>query len=64
MNVVFVAGRKVGATDWRLHFDEYIARMVVEVCIERGLSIPGDVAIIAGQNEEIICENGNPLDQH
>ena len=35
-------------------------RMVVQACHRRGWRVPADVAIIAGQNEEILCEQPRP----
>jgi LacI family transcriptional regulator len=39
---------------------EEVGRMVVQACEERGLRVPDDVAIIAGQNEEVLCEHPRP----
>ena len=39
--------------------DSY-GRMVAQICRSRGLSVPGDVAIIAGNNEETLCEHPQP----
>lgn len=39
---------------------ESTARMVVQMCRSRGLRIPEDVAIIAGWNEETLCEHPSP----
>jgi len=35
-------------------------RLIVQMCRERGWRVPEDVAIIAGQNEEMLCENPRP----
>lgn len=39
---------------------EGIGRMVAQVCHRRGWRVPADVAIIAGQNEETLCEHPRP----
>ncbi|HBV64952.1 MAG TPA: hypothetical protein DEF45_18240 [Rhodopirellula sp.] len=39
---------------------ENLGRLVVQMCHERGWRVPQDVAIIAGQNEENLCENPSP----
>ncbi len=39
---------------------ENIGRIVVQMCRERGWRVPEDVAIIAGTNEETLCENPRP----
>ena len=39
---------------------ENLGRLVVQLCHERGWRVPQDVAIIAGQNEENLCENPSP----
>jgi LacI family transcriptional regulator len=39
---------------------EDLGRLVVQMCHERGWRVPQDVAIIAGQNEENLCENPSP----
>ena len=39
---------------------ENLGRLVVQMCHERGWRVPQDVAIIAGQNEENLCENPRP----
>lgn len=35
-------------------------RMVVQACHQRGWRVPADVAIIAGKNEETLCEHPQP----
>jgi LacI family transcriptional regulator len=37
-----------------------IGRIVVQKCRERGWRVPEDVAIIAGRNEETLCEHPRP----
>lgn len=37
-----------------------MGRMVAQMCQHRGLRVPQDVAIIAGGNEETICEHARP----
>lgn len=37
-----------------------IGRIVVQKCRERGWRVPEDVAVIAGRNEETICEHPRP----
>ncbi|QDU25753.1 Xylose operon regulatory protein [Anatilimnocola aggregata] len=39
---------------------EEAGRLVVQLCRRRGWRVPGDVAIIAGTNEEILCEHPRP----
>lgn len=39
---------------------EGIGRMVAQACQRRGWRVPADVAIIAGQNEETLCEHPRP----
>ena len=39
---------------------EGLGRLIVQLCHERGWRVPQDVAIIAGQNEEKLCENPSP----
>lgn len=39
---------------------EGCGRMVAQVCQRRGLQVPSDVAIIAGKNEETLCEHPRP----
>lgn len=39
---------------------EGIGRMIVQECHRRGWRVPADVAIIAGKNEEILCDNPRP----
>ncbi|MCC9609176.1 substrate-binding domain-containing protein [Blastopirellula sp. JC732] len=39
---------------------DQLGRMVVQKCRERGLRVPEDVAIIAGRNEEVLCERPSP----
>jgi LacI family transcriptional regulator len=50
---------------WKFPIGVYVAseangRMVVQACHRRGLRVPEDVAIIAGQNEETLCEHPRP----
>jgi LacI family transcriptional regulator len=39
---------------------EDLGRVIVQMCHERGWRVPQDVAIIAGQNEETLCEFPRP----
>lgn len=39
---------------------EDCGRLIVQMCHERGWRVPQDVAIIAGQNEETLCEFPRP----
>ncbi|MFP6765750.1 MAG: substrate-binding domain-containing protein [Planctomycetaceae bacterium] len=39
---------------------EPTGRLIVQMCLERGWRVPEDVAIIAGSNEETLCENPRP----
>lgn len=39
---------------------EVVGRMVIQICRRRGWRVPGDVAIIAGTNEELLCEHPRP----
>lgn len=39
---------------------EQTARMVAQMCRQRGWRVPHDVAIIGGQNEESLCEHPRP----
>lgn len=39
---------------------EVLGRLIVQLCHERGWRVPQDVALIAGQNEEQLCEDPNP----
>ncbi|MDB4756414.1 substrate-binding domain-containing protein, partial [Mariniblastus sp.] len=39
---------------------EDCGRLIVQMCSERGWRVPQDVAIIAGQNEEKLCEYPRP----
>jgi LacI family transcriptional regulator len=41
-------------------FSDEIGRMVVQMCRTRGWRVPEDVALIAGMNEETICEHPAP----
>ena len=34
--------------------------MIVQLCMQRGWRVPQDVAIVAGTNEEVLCENPKP----
>jgi LacI family transcriptional regulator len=50
---------------WRLPIGVYIGleaegRMVVQACRRRGWRVPNDVAIVAGKNEETLCEHPKP----
>jgi len=40
--------------------DEYVGRMIAQMCRQRGWRVPHDVAIIAGHNEESLCEYPRP----
>ncbi len=40
--------------------NDFIGRIVVQKCIERGWRVPEDVGIVAGVNEEAICEQLQP----
>ncbi|MAI74085.1 MAG: hypothetical protein CMM01_24740 [Rhodopirellula sp.] len=56
---------KVWMDRWKLPIGvmiggENLGRLVVQMCHERGWRVPQDVAIIAGQNEENLCENPSP----
>ncbi|MEK6233767.1 MAG: substrate-binding domain-containing protein, partial [Planctomycetales bacterium] len=51
--------------DWRLPIgvyvgSEHVGRIVVQKCREHGWRVPEDVAIIAGMNEETLCEHPRP----
>jgi LacI family transcriptional regulator len=39
---------------------EEVARMVIQICRRYGWRVPGDVAIIAGTNEEVLCDHPRP----
>ncbi len=39
---------------------EDVARLIVQTCQDRGLRVPKDVAIVAGQNEPTLCEHPRP----
>ena len=39
---------------------EIVGRLVSQLCRDRGWRVPQDVAIIAGRNEEVICEHPQP----
>ncbi len=39
---------------------EHTGRLVAQMCRQRGWRVPSDVAIVAGQNEETICERPRP----
>lgn len=41
-------------------YSEALGRQVTQMCMERGWHVPGDVAIIAGHNQETICELPRP----
>ncbi len=50
---------------WELPIGVYvggdsIGRIVVQKCRERGWRVPEDVAVIAGRNEETLCEHPRP----
>ena len=40
--------------------EDEVARLVAQTCLNRGLRIPEDVAIVAGTNEVLICEGLSP----
>lgn len=40
--------------------NEEMARMTIHICRRRGWRVPGDVAIIAGSNEEVLCDHPRP----
>lgn len=40
--------------------NEQSGRSIVQKCAQRGWRVPQDVAIIAGWNEEVLCENPRP----
>ncbi|MGL4421396.1 MAG: AraC family transcriptional regulator [Gemmataceae bacterium] len=51
--------------EWVLPVGVYVAqedtgRLLVQMCHRRGWRVPGDVAIIAGKNQEILCEQPRP----
>jgi LacI family transcriptional regulator len=51
--------------DWRPPIGVYVGsevhgRMVAEMCRNRGWRVPEDVAIVAGWNEEVFCEQLRP----
>jgi len=39
---------------------EDLGRLIVQMCYDRNWRVPQDVAIIAGQNEENLCDNPSP----
>jgi LacI family transcriptional regulator len=41
-------------------FNEEVGRMIAQMCRQRGWRVPHDVAIIAGMNEESLCEYPRP----
>jgi LacI family transcriptional regulator len=41
-------------------FQDVFCRFLIDACTARGLSVPGDVAIVGCQNDEIICESMSP----
>ena len=50
---------------WQLPIGVYVShdevgRIVAQECQRRGLRVPADVAIVAGQNEETFCEHPRP----
>jgi LacI family transcriptional regulator len=52
-------------SNWRIPIgvfagDAIDARIVVQLCHERGWRVPEDVAVISGDNEEMLCENPRP----
>ncbi|CAN5285689.1 DNA-binding transcriptional regulator [soil metagenome] len=54
-----------GMDRWKLPIGVYvgtemIGRLVVQMCRRRGWRVPEDVAIIAGQNQETMCEYPRP----
>ena len=51
--------------EWQLpigvrSISEQTGRLIVQTCRERGWRVPEDVSIIAGMNEETLCENPRP----
>ncbi|MGL6096213.1 MAG: substrate-binding domain-containing protein [Fimbriiglobus sp.] len=40
--------------------NEVCGRLLVQLCQQRGWRVPGDVAIVAGKNQEILCEHPHP----
>lgn len=51
--------------DWKPPIGVYVAqevcgRLLVQLCQQRGWRVPGDVAIVAGKNQEILCEHPRP----
>lgn len=72
---VFGGGSKVNLTDsnnlkrWILHLQkpcalmaayDYRATQVLEVCAEAGLSVPGQVALLGVDNDELLCNTSAP----
>jgi LacI family transcriptional regulator len=56
-------------SDWMDHWElpigvfvgaEMPGRLVAQECLKRGFRVPEDVAIIAGRNEEALCESPRP----
>lgn len=50
---------------WKPPIGVYVAqevcgRLLVQLCQQRGWHVPGDVAIVAGKNQEILCEQPRP----
>ena len=41
-------------------YDEHAARQVIQICRNRGWSVPHDIAIIAGDNERTLCSHPAP----
>ncbi|MCR9117861.1 MAG: substrate-binding domain-containing protein [bacterium] len=41
-------------------YDDVLGRLVAQMCQRRGFRVPEDVAIAAGANEEIVCEQPSP----
>jgi LacI family transcriptional regulator len=39
---------------------EPFGRMITQICEARGLRVPGDVAVIAGWNEDVLCNSPSP----
>jgi LacI family transcriptional regulator len=59
--------KRIGASmgQWQLPIGvlasyEFTGRQVAQMCRHRGWRVPFDVAIVAGQNEETLCERPDP----
>jgi LacI family transcriptional regulator len=62
-----ISERKISAwmDEWKTPIGVFVGsestgRVVAQMCRSRGWRVPQDVAIIAGQNEELICESLRP----